>query len=145
VEAHVHGGVAFHLAGEVEHGLLVRGGDDLWPERRAEEEDDECDHDGTADELGCHEAPAEEDGEENAELDDQIGGGELEGDGGDEVCAFAEERAREGGCCVGAGGAGCAESRGDDDGLCGRIGEELADFFLGDAGFDGRREEEAEA
>ena len=145
VEAHVHGGMAFHAAGDVLGGLLAGGFNDRGAERGAEEEDHDGDHDGAAGELGEGELPAEQDGEEDGELHDEVGGGELESHGSDEVRALTKEGAGESGGRVGAGGACCSEARRDEDSAGRRIGEELADLFLGDYGLDDGGEEKAEA
>jgi hypothetical protein len=92
-----------------------------------------------------HELPAEDHAEQYAEFDDEIGRGELEGHGGDEVRTLAKERAGERRRGVGAGGGCRAERRGFDDGARRTVGKELGELGLGDDRFNDRGEKEAEA
>ncbi len=144
VERHVHLGVALHGANEALLGLLTGLLDHVGLEEAPEEEGEEDDHQGSADELGRSELPADEDGEEDAELDDEVGGGELEGHCGGEVGALAEEGAGEGDGGVGARGGGGAEPGGGGEGARGVVGKEAGHLGLGDDGLDDGREGEAE-
>ena len=93
LDAHVHGGVALHGAGHVPcrpgpgppRGSRARR---KTPEPQRQEDD----HHRSADELGQRELPSEEQGEDDAELDDEIGGGDLEHHGGGEARTLAEQR-----------------------------------------------------
>lgn len=77
--------------GDSAFGLLAG----LTQERVAQEQpEQDCqhdDHDGPADELRCGELPAHQQGEDDAELDDEVGGSDLEGHRGGEVRAFTEQ------------------------------------------------------
>ena len=144
VKAHVHGGVALHATGEAEVGMGAGDFDEARAEGGAEKDDQHGDHDGPADEFGRHELPSEEDAEENAELDDEVGGGELECHGGDEVGPFTKESTGERSRCVGAGRGGRAESGGLEDGAWGGVWEETGELGFGDDGFDDGGDKEAE-
>ncbi|MEJ2525810.1 MAG: hypothetical protein P8Y73_09615 [Desulfuromonadales bacterium] len=50
----------------------------------------------TTDHFGSKKLPAEEDQDENAEFDDQVGGGEHERHSRDEMRTFQKQRARRG-------------------------------------------------
>ena len=63
----------------------------------------EDDHHRSADELGQCELPPEEQGEDDAELDDEIGGRDLEHHGGGEARTLAKQRPGQGHRRVGAG------------------------------------------
>ena len=63
--------------------------------------DQQDDHDDPADELGGQELPADEHQQDDAELDDQVGGGKHEHHGGQEVSAAHEDRPGHGGGRVG--------------------------------------------
>jgi len=56
-----------------------------------------------ADELCQRELPAHEHDDDDAELDDEIGGSEFKRHGGGEVRAFEEDRAGEGDSGIGTG------------------------------------------
>ena len=58
VQAHVHGGMAFHLAGQVAVGLPACRLNDAWRDGGSQHEHEQGDHDGAADELRQHELPS---------------------------------------------------------------------------------------
>jgi hypothetical protein len=73
LHGHVHGGVAFHRAGEALLCLLAGGLDEAPAEPEAEQQRDEDDHDRPGDEFGEGELPAHRDREDDAELEDEVG------------------------------------------------------------------------
>jgi hypothetical protein len=82
---HVHLGVPFHPTHPTPLGLALCLGDHRSAEGYAEQPPQKHDHDRAADEFGRRELPAEEDGHDDAEFDDQVGRGEFEYDGRGEV------------------------------------------------------------
>ena len=101
----------------------------LQPRRdeAAQQQRHQRDHDDAADELGERELPADQHPEDEAELPDQVGRGELEGERGDRRGALCEERAGDRDRRVGAGGGGGAEP--------GRL-RDRAEAVPGEAAFD---------
>jgi hypothetical protein len=97
-----------------------------------------------ADELGGRKLPSHQHGHNDPELEHQIGGGELECHGGDEVAALAEDRARESHRRIGAGRAGSAERARDQDRARRSIGQQAAHLAFGDDGLDHARERKAQ-
>ena len=79
-----------------------------------------------------------------AELDHQVGGGELERHRGGEVGALAEERPGQGHRGVGAGRRGRAEAGGDRQRTRRVVRQEAAHLSLRDDGLDRRRQREAQ-
>ena len=112
--------------------------------RRRSSDRHQRDHHDPADELGERELPADQDPEHQAELPDEVGRGELEGERGRGRGALLEERLGDRDRRVGAGGGGGAEA--------GRPGErpEAAarraplDPLARHPGLDDRRDREAE-
>ena len=67
-----------------------------------EDQGEEDDHDGPPTNSASGELPADQDRQDDAELDDEVGRRELEGHRGGEVGALAEDRSRQGDRRVGA-------------------------------------------
>ena len=94
----------FHAAGNAAVRLLLRFADELRPDEQAHEDDQQDHHDDPATPRRGGKLPAEQDHEDDAELGDEIGRGELEGHGGGEIAALAKDRAGDRHRGVGAGG-----------------------------------------
>ncbi len=102
LDGHVHGGVALHGAGAPNVGLGSGRLKKALTQKEAEEDGQQHDHDGAADELGQGELPSDEQGQDDAQLDDQVGRGDLEGHGGREARPLPEQRPGQGHRRVGA-------------------------------------------
>ena len=100
----------FHRSGQTALGLPTGGVDEVPAQEEPEEHRDEDDHDRSPDELCCGELPAEEQGHDDPELDDQVRGGDLEHHGSGEVRTLAEEAPGERHCGVGARRTGDAQA-----------------------------------
>ena len=109
--------MALHRACQPLLGLLARLLDEALAQEQAEEHRNEDDHDRPAYELPQSELPAHEQGQDDAELNHQVGGGDLEGHCGGEAGALAEQRAREGHRGIRTRGAGRTQGRRDRQGL----------------------------
>src|SRR6266542_17612 len=101
-------------------------------ERSPEQQGEEGDHQRPADELGHGELPAEQHREDDAQLDHQVGGGELEGHRGGEVGALAEDRAGQGDRGVGARRGRRAKPAGGRQRAGRVVGQQPAHLGLGD-------------
>jgi hypothetical protein len=113
LDAHVHRGVRLHRALDAALGLSARRFEHAGTQQAAEQHAGEDDDQRAAHELCKRELPAQNDRHDDAELDDEVRGGDLEGDRGDEVRALAEERAGQRDRRIRAGGGRGAECRGD--------------------------------
>ena len=102
-DGHVHGGVAFHATRPAPLSAWRRAASRIGrAQEQPEPQRHEHDHDRAAHELGQRELPAEEEGQDDAELDDEVGGGDLEDHGGGEARTLAEQRPGQGHRRVGA-------------------------------------------
>ena len=88
--AHVHFGVAFHLAFETLVRLCARFGNEFTRQKHTEQHRDEYDHQRPSQELGGGKLPAHEHNNDDGQLRDQISGGKLERHRRREVRAFSE-------------------------------------------------------
>ena len=146
VHAHVHRRVAFHRTGDrprqparaaLEEPLRVR--------KRRNSSATQHDHQRAADELGEGELPADQQRQDQPELDDEVGGGELERHRRGEVGALAEQRSGQRDRCVGAGRRRGAEARSRSARLRGRSsGSNRGDRGLADERLDDRGQREPE-
>jgi len=112
---HVHLRVTFHAAGNALVCLFLCFFDKVPAEKHPEEKDQQDDHERCADEFGQRELPAQERHDDDAELEDKIGGSHLERHRGREMRALAEERTGERHCRIGARRRGCAERESSRD------------------------------
>jgi hypothetical protein len=87
----VHGGVAFHGPGQALAGLLAGGLDQAVTDEQPERDSHEHDHDRAADEFRQGELPGDQQRQDDAQLDHQVGAGDLEGHRGGEAGALAEQ------------------------------------------------------
>ena len=143
-DAHVHGGVALHGTRQALVRLLARGVDQPLADEDAEDHRQQDDHDRPADEFGQGELPADQQREDDAQFDDEIGAGDLERHRGDETRAPSEQGPGEGHRRIGAG-----RGRGAKPGRLGQgarpaIAEHRGDRFPPDHGLDDRRQREAQ-
>src|SRR6202050_3459423 len=92
LNGHVHRGVAFHRSGTSLSGLGAGGVEEPLPQQQAEQQRQQDDHDRATGELGQGELPAHQQRQDDAELDNQGGGGDLEAHGGGEAGAPTEQR-----------------------------------------------------
>src|SRR5215471_19651660 len=81
-DAHVHGGVAFHGPGPPELGLPPGLLDQAVTHEQAERHGEQDDHDDSADVLRHRELPGDQQRQDDAQLDYQIGAGYIEDHGG---------------------------------------------------------------
>ena len=100
-DAHVHGGVALHRAGQSLVGLATGFVQHPLAQEQAEQDGKEHDHQWTADEFRQGELPAEQQRQDDAEFDDQVGGGDLERHRGSEAGPLAKQRTGQRNCRVG--------------------------------------------
>jgi hypothetical protein len=102
--------MSLHRSGPAFTGVPQRIGDQVPAQQDPVQHGDQDDHDRSADELGSGELPAHQQCQQDAQLDDQVRGGDLEDHRGGEAGALAEQRPgqRDGG--VGAGRGGDAEA-----------------------------------
>ena len=92
-DGHVHLGVPFHSTGDAFVGLHLGLFEKLTAKKPTEQNNQQSDHDRCADEFGQRELPAQERQHDDAEFDDEIGGGHFERHGRGEISALAEQRA----------------------------------------------------
>jgi hypothetical protein len=85
--------MTFHTARDSLFGLFLRLLEKVSIEEHPEEKDQQDDHDRGADEFSQGDLPTQQHEHDNAEFEDEIGGGHFEGHRGGEVRAFAEDRA----------------------------------------------------
>ena len=85
--------MTFHTARDSLFGLFLRPLEKVSIEEAPEEKDQQDDHDRRADEFSQGDLPTQQHEHDNAEFEDEIGGGHFEGHRGGEVRAFAEDRA----------------------------------------------------
>jgi hypothetical protein len=141
---HVHLGVPLHLADDPFLRLILRLRHEAPREKRAEEDCQEDDHEGSAHELGEGELPTKQDDHDDRQLDDEIRGCDLEGHGRREARSLAEHRARDRDRGIRAGRRGGAESTRDGQGPRPVVPEEPRHLALGDHGLDHPGDREAE-
>jgi len=140
-----HRGVAFHLAGDAALRLAARLRDQAGAQEPAEQQRQQADHQHAADELGQGETPAHQQRQQDAELEHQVGGSELEGDRGGEIGALAEQRSRDRDGGVGAGRGRRAEHSGPQQRPGRGVRQGLGHARLRHGHLDHGREQEAEA
>ena len=109
--------MALHAALESAVGLLARLVDETPAQRVLEDDGQDGDHQQAAGELGGQELPAQQDEQHEAELEDEVGRGELEDDRVGEVRAAAEECAPHGHRGIGAAGGSRPEATGEKESL----------------------------
>src|SRR5713226_2304286 len=108
-----------------------------------EDDREDRDHQQPARKLSRNELPAEQDQQHDAELEDEVGAGELEQDGVDEGRSPAKEPAGDGDRGVGAAGAGGAEERRERYAAKVVLAERTDDRLLGDDRLHDRGDDEA--
>ena len=90
-DGHIHFGVTFHAAGNALVRLFPGLFEKVLAEKPPEEKDQENDHERCADDFGQRELPTQEHQHDDAELEDEIGGGYLKGHCGREIRSVAED------------------------------------------------------
>jgi hypothetical protein len=143
-DRHVHLGMAFHPAGDASirllHGLIEKSPIEKHPE----EDDEERDHDRSADELRQGELPTQEYEHDDAEFKHQIRRCHFERHCSREVGALSKHRARQRYCGIGARRRGRAEGKRDQDRARPIIRQHSAHLLVGDDGLHHGRERKAE-
>ncbi len=114
------------------------------PQRHLEEDPEDHRHEKAAGELGGDELPSQQDQEDEAQLEDEVGGSELEDDRVDEAGPSPEERPGHGNSRVRAGRARRAEAAGEDETLEVGLPECARHSALRNDRLDHGREQEAE-
>ena len=143
-DTHVHRRVTLHRPGERPVGLGARLVEQPPGEEAPEHQRDADDHQRAADELGQGELPAEQQGQDQPEFDDEVRAGELERDRGGEVGALAKQRAGQGDGGVGARRRRGAQAGRDGEAARGVVGQQSHDRRLAHERLDRGREGEAE-
>ena len=124
--------------------LLPRGFDNPGRQECLEQEDHDRDHERSACKLGQSELPAHEQGQQDTEFDNEIGGSELKGHCSREVRSFAEHGAceRDGG--VGTGRRCCPQAARHSYSASRVVGQQSAHLLFGYDSLDDCREAETE-
>src|SRR5215472_12677494 len=143
-DAHVHRRVALHGSGQALVRLLPRRVDQALAHEQAERHGHADDHYRAADELGQRELPADQQREDDAELDDQVGAGDLEDHRGGEAGPLAEQRTGERHRRVGAGRGRGAQAGGPGQGRRPVVTEHGDDRLPPDQRLHNGRQREAE-
>jgi hypothetical protein len=144
LDAHVHRGVAFHGPGQAAVSLLGCLSDEAGTQQCTKEQRQDDDHHRAADELGRGELPAENQGQDDPEFDDQIGAADLECHRGREVRTLAKQRAGQCHRGVRAGRARRAQTGGDCERLGSVVAEQSSDGLSANQRLHHGRECEAE-
>jgi hypothetical protein len=95
--------------------LVFCGVNELRPQKHAEKESENRDHDRRGDHLSDHEMPSHEHDQDDTQFKHQVGGRHLECHGGREVRALAKDRSRNRNGRVGAGRGSGPECKRDAD------------------------------
>src|SRR5947209_983921 len=106
LDAHVHGSVPFHAAEPAFSSVPAGHLHQPRCEGQAEYQGDEDHHENAAEKFRGGERPSHQNDEDDAQLDHQVGRGDLEDHGRGKACSFAEDRSgqRHGGIGAGARG-----------------------------------------
>ncbi len=109
-----------------------------------EQDPQEHSHEEAAGKLRGHELPTQKDEKDKAQLEDQVGGRELEDDGVHEAGAAAEKRPGHGNRGVRTGGAGCAQAASEHEAFHVRPAKRACHGALRNHRLDHRRQKKAE-